>query len=136
MSGGTSTSTRWAAAREDFIPGTYSLKAAPENDFFIDREVQRTKTFTGIEGVNTQDYAVQTGMGRIVDRSKEALGSTDHAIQAARRLLIEAMDDVENDRPLRGTDPETYAKVRGTDMLVPRGSNWRDISKESAQAYW
>jgi phthalate 4,5-dioxygenase len=134
----------WWAAHEhangrgqvDYIPGTYWLKAQPENDFFIDREVQRTKTFTGIAGVNTQDYALQTGMGRIVDRSREALGSSDHAIQAARRLLIEAIEDAENERPLRGTDPETCARVRGADMLVPRGSDWQDVSKEATKSYW
>jgi phthalate 4,5-dioxygenase oxygenase subunit len=121
---------------EDFIPGTYWLKARPENDFFIDREVQRTKTFTGIAGVNTQDFALQIGMGPVVDRSREALGSTDHAIQAARRLLVDAMEDVKNERPLKGTDPESYARVRAADLLVPRGADWRDVSKESVQAYW
>ena len=121
---------------EDYIPGTDELKANLSNDFFIDREVQRTKTFTGIPGVNTQDYAVQVGMGPIVDRSKEALGSTDLAIQTARRLLIEAMDDAAAERPMRGTDPETYAHLRGADMLVPRGSDWRDVSKEAQRVYW
>jgi hypothetical protein len=122
--------------KEDFIPGTYWLKAQQENDFFIDREVQRTKTFTGIAGVNTQDFALQIGMGPVVDRSREALGSTDHAIQAARRLLVDAMEDVKNERPLKGTDPESYARVRAADLLVPRGTDWRDVSKESVQAYW
>jgi phenylpropionate dioxygenase-like ring-hydroxylating dioxygenase large terminal subunit len=121
---------------EDFIPGTYWLKAAPENDFFIDREVQKSKTFTGITGINTQDFALQAGMGRIVDRSLEALGSTDLAVQAARRLLVEAMDDAAAGRPLKGTDPQTCDKLRGADMLVPHGSDWREVSKEALQAYW
>jgi hypothetical protein len=30
-----------------------------------------------IQGINTQDFAIQTGMGRIVDRSQEALGSVE-----------------------------------------------------------
>ena len=34
------------------------------------------KTFTGIEGINTQDFALQTGMGRIVDR--EPRGTRQH----------------------------------------------------------
>src|SRR6185437_10600336 len=77
---------------EDYIPGTWWLKSNKSNDYRINREVQRTKTFTGIDGVNTQDFALQSalGGGYIVDRSKEALGSTDRAIQAARRLLLEA----------------------------------------------
>ena len=38
----------------------------------IDRQVQKTRTFTGIVGTNTQDRAVQESMGRIVDRSSSA----------------------------------------------------------------
>lgn len=121
---------------QDFIPGTVELKANLSNDFFIDREVQRTETFTGIAGVNTQDYAVQVGMGPIVDRSKEALGSTDLAIQTARRLLIDAMDEAAGEGAMRGADPQTYAHLRGGDMLAPRGSDWRDVSKEAVRAYW
>jgi phenylpropionate dioxygenase-like ring-hydroxylating dioxygenase large terminal subunit len=127
---------RFGRGREDYLPGTYWLKANPANDYFIDRAVQRTKTFTGIEGVNTQDFALQTGMGPIVDRSREALGSTDRAIQEARRLLVEAMDDVAEGRPPRGTEPEPYRAVRGADLLVPRGSDWRDACKELTAGYW
>ena len=121
---------------DDFIEGTYWLKRNPSNDFMIDREVQRTKTFTGIEGVNTQDFALQTGMGPIVDRSLEALGSTDMAIQAERRLLLQAMDDVAASKPPKGTDPEGYRGTRAADMLVPRGSDWREVSKDAVLAYW
>jgi hypothetical protein len=127
---------RFGRGRQDYLPGTYWLKANPANDYFIDRDVQQTKTFTGIAGVNTQDFALQTGMGPIVDRSREALGSTDRAIQEARRLLIEAMDDVAAERPPRGTEPEPYRRVRAADLLVPRGSDWRDVSKELTAAYW
>ncbi|MDE2969444.1 MAG: Rieske 2Fe-2S domain-containing protein, partial [Chloroflexota bacterium] len=33
----------------------FQSRAAAENDYFIDREVQRTQTFSGIPGTNTQD---------------------------------------------------------------------------------
>lgn len=122
--------------KDDYIPGTYWLKANPSNDYFIDRELQRTKTFTGITGLNTQDFAVQEGMGPIVDRSKEALASTDLAIQAARRLLLEAADDVAADRDPRGVAPESHRDGRATDMFVPSGSDWRDVSKDATIAYW
>jgi phthalate 4,5-dioxygenase oxygenase subunit len=121
---------------EHYKPGTYWLKLGPENDFNIDREVQRTKTFTGIEGINTQDFAIQTGMGRIVDRSTEALGSTDLAVRTARRQLLEAADDVEAGRDPRGVQPEQHRNVRGVDLMVPRGSEWRDVSKDATLAHW
>ncbi|HKT17285.1 MAG TPA: Rieske 2Fe-2S domain-containing protein, partial [Stellaceae bacterium] len=77
--------------KDDLIPGTFKLKRNPSNDYLIDRAVQKTKTFTGIDGVNTQDFAIQEGMGPIVDRSQEYLGSTDRAIVTLRRMLLEAV---------------------------------------------
>ena len=65
-----------------------------ENDWQIDRDAQRTQTYTGISGVNTQDLAVQESMGRIVDRTREHLGSTDKAITAMRRILLDAVKEV------------------------------------------
>jgi phenylpropionate dioxygenase-like ring-hydroxylating dioxygenase large terminal subunit len=121
---------------DDYVEGSYWLKLNPANDFGIDREVQRTKTFTGIQGINTQDFAIQTGMTAIVDRSQEALGSTDLAIRTARKLLLEATDVVEADRDPRGADPETHSRLRGADLLVPQGSDWRDVSKEATVAVW
>ena len=60
-----------------------------ENNYLLDREVQKTETFTGIDGINTQDRAMQESMGRIVDRSRSTSGRRqgDHpgAPAAARR---------------------------------------------------
>lgn len=128
--------SRMGRGEEHYKPGTYWLKLDQSNDYGIDREVQRTKTFTGIEGINTQDFALQTGMGPIVDRSTEALGSTDMAIQMARRMLLEATDAVERGDDPVGAEPESHRLARGADMLVPKGSAWRDVSKEAVQAYW
>ena len=91
------------------------LKKSLANDFLIDREVQRTNTFSGISGVNTQDVAVQEGMGPIVDRSEEHLGSTDRAIIAMRRLLLEAVRTVEAGGAPKGVDPSTYRAMRAVD---------------------
>jgi len=60
----------------------------------IDREAQRTETFTGIAGVNTQDHAVQESAGPIVDRTREHLGPADRAIIVARQLLLKAIEAV------------------------------------------
>ena len=73
------------------IPATVKLKANRSNDYVIDRQMQKTKNFTGIVGINTQDFALQEGMGNIVDRSKENLGTSDKAIVQMRRLLLESL---------------------------------------------
>src|SRR5262249_31536333 len=65
------------------------------NNWGIDRAVQKAETFSGIEGINTQDRAVQESMGSIVDRSREYLGPADKAIITTRRLLLQAIKDVQ-----------------------------------------
>ena len=91
----------------------------------LDRQVQRTETFTGIDGINTQDRAIQEGMGAIVDRSREHLGPADRAIIQARRLLLEAVKTVADDGTPRGVDP-TYASLAAAEAVLPRGTDWRD----------
>ncbi len=82
--------------REDqFIPGVPSVHAEVDeqwvpirhraNDYLIDREAQRTRSFTGIEGLSEQDAAIQDSQGFIADRTREHLGPTDLGIVRFRR---------------------------------------------------
>jgi phenylpropionate dioxygenase-like ring-hydroxylating dioxygenase large terminal subunit len=121
---------------DTLIPGTYRLKQNLENDYLIDREVQRTRTFTGIPGVNTQDVAIQEGMGPIVDRSKEYLGTTDIAIVTARELLLEAAREVQEGVGPRGTSPDDCRQVSAADVVIPAGTEWRDVMKSDFTAAW
>jgi phenylpropionate dioxygenase-like ring-hydroxylating dioxygenase large terminal subunit len=122
--------------KEHFVPGTFRLIRNLDNDFLIDREMQRTKTFTGIAGVNTQDVAIQEGMGPIEDRSEEYLGTTDKAIVACRQLLLEAADEVEAGIVPRGVEPEVSRDVRGADLVAPKGVPWQDVMKDALMAVW
>jgi nitrite reductase/ring-hydroxylating ferredoxin subunit len=70
------------------IIDTWVPTARLENDYLIDRQMQRDVNFTGIWGVNEQDRSLQEGMRPIVDRSKEHLGTADIAVLTARRLLL------------------------------------------------
>jgi phthalate 4,5-dioxygenase len=111
---------------DDYLPDSYRLKRNIDNDYLIDRELQRTKTYTGIKGINTQDFALQEGMGPICDRTHEHLGTSDRAIIAARQLLFEGLDAIENGGSPRGTDPHDYSSVRPVDLQIPRGSRWQE----------
>jgi phthalate 4,5-dioxygenase oxygenase subunit len=115
---------RFGRGADDLIPGTFKLKKTIANDFMIDREMQKTKTYTGIVGVNTQDMALQEGMGHIVDRSLEHLGTSDKAIIACRQLLHEAMKAIEAGKPPRGVDPSSYERVRPYDAVIPHEKSW------------
>jgi hypothetical protein len=86
--------------------------------------VQKTETFTGIDGIHTQDHAIQESMGPIVDRSREHLGPADKAIIAARRLLLDAVRTVQagGDPPGVGT---SYYGLRAIEQVLPRDADWR-----------
>jgi phthalate 4,5-dioxygenase oxygenase subunit len=102
----------------------------------IDRETQRTKTFTGIDGINTQDIALQENMETICDRSKEFLGTSDKAIIAMRRLLLEAIAVVEAGGDPRGIDPASHRKIRSWDDIVPTGADWRSFLAPNLITRW
>jgi len=90
-----------------FVP-----EAGIDNDYMIDRQTQRTRSFTGIWGVNAQDRSVQEGMrpvpsGRrgIVDRTREHLMGSDIAIVTARRKLLAMVKDLQKGiEPLAPSD--------------------------------
>jgi phthalate 4,5-dioxygenase oxygenase subunit len=122
--------------KDDSIPGTFRLKRNQSNDYMIDRQMQKTQNYTGIVGVNTQDFALQEGMGAICDRSKEFLGTSDKAIVALRRLLLDAVATNEKGGTLRGLDPKTYRSVRAYDRVVTTGESWKTAMAKDLVALW
>jgi len=98
------------------------------NDWLINREHQKTQSFTGIAGINNQDHAVQESMGPIVDRTKEHLGTSDQAVVAVRLTLLREIRKVQ-----AGGDPPglvlTRAKIRAIEKLLPKGVDWREALK-------
>jgi phthalate 4,5-dioxygenase oxygenase subunit len=105
-----------------------------DNDYLIDRHLQRTQNFTGIQVVRTQDTAMTEGMGGIVDRTREHLGTTDAAVIAARRRLISLARDLQNGKePTEALQPEIY-NVRAVDMVCKEPDLFRfmDIYADEA----
>jgi phenylpropionate dioxygenase-like ring-hydroxylating dioxygenase large terminal subunit len=96
------------------------------NKWGIDRQAQRTESYTGIMGINTQDHAVQESMGAIVDRTQEHLGQTDMAVITARRLLLEAAKTVAAGGDPPGTGA-SYYDVRAIERVMPPGADWRTV---------
>jgi phthalate 4,5-dioxygenase len=115
--------------RGDNIGAGYKPKRNHTNDYMIDRQLQKTESFTGILGVNTQDFALQEGMGPILDRSKEHVGTTDRAIILLRKMLLESLDSLEAGQPLRATDPSSYRGLRAVDRTIPKGESWKIACK-------
>lgn len=130
------TEAHFGRSSNDLVPGTFRLKKSVDNDYMLDRQMQKKSNFTGITGVNTQDFAVQEGMGPIVDRSQEHLGTSDRAIVSMRRLLLEATHAVERNEPPKGTDPASSRAARPHDGLVPPDQDWRQAFATDLKARW
>jgi phthalate 4,5-dioxygenase len=122
--------------RDDVLPGTFRLKRNRDNDYMIDRRMQKTQNYTGIVGVNTQDFALQENMEPICDRSREFLGTSDKAIVAMRRMLLEAIDIVAKGGDPGGLDPASARDLRSWDNIVPPGRDWHDILAPDLKAQW
>jgi phenylpropionate dioxygenase-like ring-hydroxylating dioxygenase large terminal subunit len=126
---------RFGRGKDDLLPG-FRLRANKANDYLIDRDKQRTTTYSGIRGVNTQDMALQEGMGPICDRTREHLGTSDRAVIAARQLLLEACDAVERGEAPRGSDPAAHRNARPYDDFLARDRDWRDAFASELVAKW
>ena len=105
---------------------TFRSKRNRENDYLLDRRVQKTETFTGIDGINAQDRAVQESMGPVVDRSREHLGPADRPVIQARRLLLQATRTVEAGGIPPGIEP-TYYVLQPAEAVIPRDTDWRTL---------
>ena len=58
------------------------------NDYLIDREDQKYRTYTGIRGVAEQDAMIQESQGVIADRTQEILVATDAGISRFRKAVL------------------------------------------------
>ncbi|MGF7234283.1 MAG: Rieske 2Fe-2S domain-containing protein [Frankia sp.] len=116
------------ALPDGYVIDTFLPLASKENDYLIDRQMQRTTNFTGIWGVHDQDRALAENSrslgGRdpgIADRTAEHLVNSDRAVVAARRILLNLSDALKNGtEPSAVRDPAAFG-VRAISKLTPIG---------------
>jgi len=101
------------------------------NDYLIDRQAQKTTSYTGIRGIRVQDMAVQEDQrGPISDRSREHLGSSDTGVIATRRRLLNQAKALEaGQEPPQPTNPGAYS-VRSMAEVADRGVAWQTLMAE------
>ena len=105
--------------------GRWNLVANESNDYQIDRDKQRTSSYTGIEGIPLQDQAITESMGTVLDRTAEHLGTSDIMVARVRnRLAQAALGVVEKQITPPGVDePEVY-RVRSGGVILPVDQDW------------
>src|SRR5215470_8185358 len=126
----------------EFLPdttdwlGRFRLTQHKNNDYLLDREAQRTTSYTGIPGIPQQDQAITESMGPIIDRTQEHLGSSDAMIIRSRRRVIAAARAL-RDRGVTppGVDqPEVY-RYRSGGVILPRDADWLEATKGLRRAF-
>jgi hypothetical protein len=110
------------------LPG-YRLVRNKSNRYQQDRGSMGT-AFAGL-GTNflPHDCCAVEGAGPILDRTHEALGTTDRGIIVARKVLLQAIHEVQAGReaPALARDvdsrwaPNVWAR---SDVLLPSGADW------------
>lgn len=102
-----------------------------ENDFHQNREVQKNDTYSGIAEFWAQDAAPQLSMGRIFDRTREHLGTSDLGIISMRRRLIRAAKALaeRGEAPAEVMSPEVYS-TRSDAIIMPAEESWFDYTVE------
>ena len=85
-----------------------------ENDYLIDRELQQTTNYTGIENISEQDQAAADSQGLIADRSRELLVQTDLGVVRFRANILEACRNAERgELPQGAHNPSAYCVHSG-----------------------
>jgi phenylpropionate dioxygenase-like ring-hydroxylating dioxygenase large terminal subunit len=123
------------------VPG-YKPVFNRANNYGYDPAEQRTLTYTGLgTDINVHDQWAVEGQGRIHDRSREHLGSSDKGIATYRRLLREAIAQVERgEMPALVLPPVAAARLRGPVVLDGIGptddweQHWARVTKLRREA--
>jgi hypothetical protein len=115
-----------------YAPPDYRPRSNRDNRYGFDAQEQRTQTYTGMGfDINVHDQWAVESQGRIHDRTREYLGTSDRVIVAYRRLLLQMIDRAgRGEAPLMALDAARAAQVRGpvtVDGIGPAGD---------LQAYW
>ena len=126
----------WLGVHTEVHPATFEPLRNKGNDYLVDRALQRSgRSYTGIRGIREEDLAVQESMGAIFDRTDEHLGTSDLAVIAMRRRLLEAVAALaeRGEVPYEAGNPDRY-RVRSAALVLPRDVAWNEGAADALLA--
>jgi len=124
--------------RHDMLPNTtdwlgrYRLASNSGNDHRIDREAQRTTSFSGVTGITIQDQMATEGMGPIVDREFEHLAPSDAMVARTRQCMLSAARALaaKGTMPPGVDNPDIALAARGGAFVAPEGIDWLEAYRQ------
>lgn len=124
--------------QEHSLPDYAPLKNA-RNNYGYNAEEQKTLTYTGMGlDINVHDQWACESLGKIQDRTKEHLGTSDIGIIAYRRKLREAISNVKQGNsdqlPMRGQASLQHIQGPASIDSLGSGEDWQAIWSEGDAA--
>ncbi|MBB44223.1 MAG: ring-hydroxylating oxygenase subunit alpha [Rhodospirillaceae bacterium] len=110
----------------------YRPKRNSENGYGFNPDEQKKVTYTGMGmDINVHDNWAVESPGPIQDRTKEHLGTTDRAIIANRRTLLQRIDELEN-----GKEPPVPKFEDGPPLAIDTlcsADDWKSFWRTTAE---
>jgi phenylpropionate dioxygenase-like ring-hydroxylating dioxygenase large terminal subunit len=99
-----------------------------DNWYEQDRALMKSSSMSGIKGILTQDHAVSETQGRILDRTKEHLGTSDVAVVAWRRQMIKTARALaeRDETPMGLTKQVAWNQIKATTVIFPNDRSWKE----------
>jgi phthalate 4,5-dioxygenase len=119
-----------------WLDGNFRKLRNIDNWYLQDREMMRARNMSGISGILTQDHAVSETQGRILDRTKEHLGSSDAAVVAWRRQMLRTARALaeRGERPPMTTSEIDWNRIRAATVMFPNNLNWKEVIPLGSEA--
>ena len=101
-----------------------------ENRYQQNRSSMKNDSYSGIPGFGPQDSCVIEGAGPIQDRTREHLVSSDRVIVAERKLLLNAIKDVQEGRNpphvIRNPEENQFPNMIIYAGVVDSSTDWKE----------
>jgi phthalate 4,5-dioxygenase len=112
----------------------YRLSRNAANRYQQDRDSMKTQTFTGM-GTNFQvhDAFATESQGHVQNRTAENLVSSDKAIVASRKLILNAIKDVQQGREpqhvIREQQKNRFTNLVVLSDVIPAAADWKEHTR-------
>lgn len=112
-----------------WVDENFRKKLNIDNWYQQDREWMKTGSMSGIRGILTQDHAVSETQGRILDRTKEHLGTSDVAVVAWRRQMLRTARALSerNEVPSALTAAVPFPQIRAATLIFGNDRTWKQV---------
>jgi len=102
-------------------------------DAFGQNRERMKENWTGLRGVEVEDAAIALSQGPFYDRSREHLVPADQAVMRVRRVLLDSVKRVMDDKPPVGVGVDLRG-VSACDAELPDGAPWQDLLPSHREA--